>query len=245
MGKLDITKKDWIYLIIITVCVVVIVLMSVLYITKPMDTYDDMSYYDKKCVSFVTQNANLSQGQIVFVGDSITDLYHLDDYYSDLSLATYNRGIGGDVTWGVLNRIQGSVVDLHPTKVVLMIGINDLNGGRSPESIVSNYNAILDILKSDLPTTEVYCMSIIPMNSVINWALPCDVNVRNEQIRNINSDLMTIVNDHGYEYIDLYSQVEDENHSLQSNLTDDGIHLNNNGFAIWTSMIKGKLSTGA
>ena len=48
MKKINFTKKDWIYLIIIIICIVLTVVMSVLYITKPNDTYEDMSYYDKK-----------------------------------------------------------------------------------------------------------------------------------------------------------------------------------------------------
>ncbi len=244
MKNIKFTKKDWIYLTIVLALVVVCSVVSILYISRPKDKQGDMSYYDKKCMSFVLQNANLSQGQIVFVGDSITDLYHLDDYYNDLSLATYNRGISGDVTWGVLNRIKGSVIDLHPAKVVLMIGINDINGGRSAESIVNNYNAILDALKTNLPTTEVYCMSILPMNSAVNWALPYDVSVRNQQIISINADLQTIINAHGYEYIDLFSQVCDENNALINSMSDDGLHLNHNGFVVWTNALKTKLSSG-
>ena len=62
----------------------------------------------------------------MFVGDSITDLYVLDDHYADLPQAVYNRGIGGDTTAGVLARLQVSVLDLQPDVVVLMIGTNDL-----------------------------------------------------------------------------------------------------------------------
>lgn len=226
--------KDYIYLPIILLLIGSIVCMSILW---PNVNSDDKSYYQIKCDSFAVQNANLSKGQIIFIGDSITDLYPLDSYYADLNLATYNRGISGDVTQGVLDRLKVSIYDLNPIKVVLMIGINDLNGGQNNEYVLSNYNNILSNIKQNLPTTSVYCMSILPLGTkILDYGI--DVDVRNTQIIQANTQIQTLCGTLGCNYVNLFDTVCDANNRLQSTLTDDGIHLNANGFAVWTSVLK-------
>ena len=194
------------------------------------------SYYDSKVAAFRAENANFSKDQIVFIGDSITDLYHLNDYYSDLDKATYNRGIGGDTTSGVLKRLDVSLYDIEPSKIVLMIGINDINGYIAESEIVSNYTKILDGIKEHLPTAELYSMSVLPVNS--DLGANYDLNRATSTILSVNSKIKPIVESHSYQYLDLFSQVEDGENHLRKELSDDGIHLNHNGFVIWTDLVK-------
>ena len=196
-------------------------------------------YYDKKVAQFTMENANFSKGQIVFIGDSITDLYHLDDYYQDLPLRTYNRGIGGDVTGMLLKRIQVSLYDLEPTKVVLMIGINDINGGVSTDTILGNYDNILKGIKTKLPSTKVYTMSILPINNDLPDYI--DVDKSTERIISINEEIKTMSSNYSYQYMDLFSLVKDDNDHLKKEYSLDGIHLSEQGFVTWTNLIKPEL----
>ena len=196
-------------------------------------------YYDKKVAQFTMENGNFSKGQIVFIGDSITDLYHLDDYYQDLSLRTYNRGIGGDVTGMLLKRIQVSLYDLEPTKVVLMIGINDINGGVSTDTILENYDNILKGIKTKLPSAKVYTMSILPINSDLPSYV--DVNKSTERILAINEEIKTMATNYSYKYMDLFSLVKDDSNHLKKEYSLDGIHLSEQGFVTWTNLIKPEL----
>ena len=196
------------------------------------------SYYEQKCNSFTVQNLNLSKGQIVFIGDSITDLYPLDNYYTDLSLATYNRGIGGDTTDGVLNRMKVSLYDLSPSKIVLMIGINDVNGGRTNEYILSNYNKILNQIKTNLGSAQVFCMSVLPLNTGIEAYFDRDVSALNNQVMELNFGIKQLALDYSYTFVNLFNEVCSANYELRPELTDDFIHLNANGFQIWTDVLK-------
>ena len=225
--------KDIIYLSIIFALTISLFLAIYIPLAKP-----GITYYGRKCQSFKVQNANLSQGQIVFIGDSITDLYPLDDYYYDLSLATYNRGIGGDVTGGVLNRLQVSLFDLSPSKIVLMIGMNDINGGKTNEQILNNYNQILNQIKTNLPLASVYCMSILPLNEKLLQYVSLDLSVINLRAKNLNDQIQAYAQTLGYNYVDLSSHVQKENGCMDDIFTDDGIHLNANGFALWASILK-------
>ena len=119
-------KLSIIFLAIIAILSIVIVFLGIYtYNFSNPNESDFEKYYKMKTEAFAVNNTNASKGQIVFIGDSITDLCPLDDYYSDLQLATYNRGIGGDTTAGVLKRLDVSALQINPSKVVLLIGAND------------------------------------------------------------------------------------------------------------------------
>ena len=193
-------------------------------------------YYNNHVFAYGVENANLSKGQIVFIGDSITDLYHLDDYYADLDKACYNRGIGGDRTDGVIDRLQVSLYDLEPSEVVLMIGINDLNSGRTVEEVTSLYQAILNGIKEHLPSSKVFTMSILPMNDLLAGYF--DISVQNQKVEQVNTHIAQMASEKGYTYVDLHSQMKDENGKMIASYTDDGIHPNANGYAVWTNLLK-------
>ncbi|MCR5564322.1 MAG: hypothetical protein K6F59_00815 [Gammaproteobacteria bacterium] len=195
-------------------------------------------YYSTKCASFEVQNANLSQGQIIFIGDSITDLFPLDNYFTSLSLATYNRGIGGDVTQGVLDRLKVSLFDLNPSKVVLMIGINDIDSGKTPKQIETNYKKILKKIKDNLPNTEVYCMSIISQHNTIETYTNLRLSYTIPTIMQTNTYIQSLAQEFGYTYVDLFHATCDSDNALIKSYSDDGLHLNANGFEVWSNVIK-------
>lgn len=221
-------------ILVIIALTVAVVILAVNLASKEDTRTDSQKYYDNKCKSYATQNFNLAKGQIVFIGDSITDLYVLDDHYSDLSRATYNRGIGGDTTAGVLKRLKVSLFDIEPSVVVLLIGTNDINGGVDIDLIMERYEAIIDEIYSELPDVELYCMSIIPQNE----DLKLDVAKNTEKILEINPRIKTLVESKGATHIDLFTPLADENNHLKKEYSDDGIHLNTAGLSVWTELIK-------
>ncbi len=239
MNKKRLSIREIIFIIMTTVLTITCVVMGVfLFINqnnkKPSTAFE--KYYQQHVETYKVENANFSQGQIIFIGDSITDLYHLDDYYADLDKAVYNRGIGGDTTQGVIDRLKVSLYDLHPSEVVLMIGINDINTGKSNDYVINHYQIILDNVKTNLPTTKVFTMSILPLNDKLAGAVNVEAN--NNKIVEINTRIQQMAIEKSYTYVDLHSLVKDANGKLIGNYTDDGIHLNGNGFTVWTNLLK-------
>lgn len=233
------TIKDIVYITSTTLLVAGLVTTIVVYnaqlnAKKSQDNFQ--LYYDQKVAAYNVENANYSRGQIVFIGDSITDLYHLNDYYNDLPLATYNRGIGGDTTQGVINRLKVSLYDIAPSEIVLMIGINDLNGGLSSETIVNNYRTIIDGIKTNLPDAKLFTMGIAPLAISFNYG---DILAKNNQIIAINSEIKALSEAKGYTHVNLYDALKrDDENALKEEYTIDGIHLSDAGFAVWTSQVK-------
>ena len=234
-----ITMKDVVYLIVIVLLLASTVTMSVLYAKLKANKKEESapSYYDQKCAAFALENANLSEGQIVFIGDSITDGYHLNNHYNDLPLATYNRGIGGDVTSGVIARLKTSVIDLKPSKVIMMIGINDINSGRTNDEIMTNYKTIINGIQTNLPATQIICQSVLPMDSrVTAWGI--DLPNAIQKIKDLNARIKTYVESKGILFVDLFTHFKDENDQLIPSYSYDGVHPNAEGYDVWTSVLK-------
>src|SRR5690349_7275368 len=84
------------------------------------------------------------QGAVTFVGDSLTGGWkNLAKDFPKLKVA--NRGVGGDVSRGVLFRVKEDVLDLNPKAVVIEIGNNDLTAMGSAADMLSNLTDILAI----------------------------------------------------------------------------------------------------
>ena len=227
-----------IVLFIIAILAALVVILLLRPAQQPDNRTDLQKYYDSKCQSYSVQNVNLAKGQIVFIGDSITDLYILDDHYADLPLACYNRGIGGDTTSGVLDRLQVSLYDLAPSAVVLMIGTNDINGCLEEEDILKRYAQIIDGIRANLPDAQLYCMSIIPQNEQIEEYSHIRIADTTPCIMRLNAGICRLAEEKGAVYLDLFSLIADEDNHLIREYSDDGLHLNPAGLSVWTKLIK-------
>ena len=233
------TIKDIVYLSTIVLLVAALVTVSILYgiFRSKKAKEEQLSYYDQKCAAFALENANYTKGQIIFIGDSITDGYHLNAHYNDLPLAVYNRGIGGDRTSGVYRRLKVSLYDLAPTKVVLMIGINDINLGLTNDEIMINYAGIISEIKANLPAAQIICESVLPMNKIVE-AYGVNLKKATAQIKDLNGRIKTLAEQNGCLFVDLFPHFADENDELIASYSNDGLHPNENGYAVWTSVLR-------
>ena len=233
-------KKYLIHIIYITIILALTVSLIFIIATNLKNDMSDFElYYQNKSLSYTMQNLNASEGQIVFVGDSLTDGYKLDKHYADLDLAVYNRGIGGDTTFGVLGRMGVSIYDIKPSKVVLLIGGNDVNGGVEPDIIIENSLKIVSEIKENLPETEIYFVSMIPQNNDIKIYGDFSAEVHVAKIMEINAEIeKALKNEKNVTYIDLFSLLKDENNLLVKEYSTDGLHLTEKGYEIWTNTLK-------
>ena len=200
---------------------------------------EQLSYYDTKVAQFTNENPSLKKNQIVFIGDSITDGYPLNDYYSDLGKEVYNRGISGDTTEGVINRLKVSLYDIEPSKIVLLIGINDMNMKWEDSRILTNYETILSGIKTNLPNAMVYPLSITPMNKTVEtYAGWINAENANKKAKELNVEIENLANKYSYTYLDLHSKLVDSEGFLSEEYSPDGIHFGSGGFAVWTNLVK-------
>ena len=182
------------------------------------------SYYASKTDIFET--LPIERTDIVFLGNSITEYCNWSELFGMSNIK--NRGIGGDIIKGVINRID-QVVDAQPQKIFLMIGVNDLELGNSVEEILTNYEALVQIIVQKSPSTQLYIQSTLPTRGYPNR--------KNSDIIKINAGIEAIAAKYNSTYIQLFDLFKAQDGKLKTELTYDGLHINGEGYLIWKKVI--------
>lgn len=188
------------------------------------------NHYKQRIQEF--KEAPLSFGDIVFIGNSITE--GGKDWGAKFGVPNVkNRGISGDVTDGVLKRL-GEITYIKPKAVFLLIGINDLFNLHhqkqipSPEYVGNNILKIVSFLHHKTPRTKIYVQTILPTSE----------EYMKEYISTVNSMIQAYEKEGKYKVIDLHSAFLNKQGLLKKELTYDGTHLNEKGYAVWVDKVK-------
>ena len=178
---------------------------------------------------------------IVMFGDSITGNAEWSEWLqSDVA----NRACAGDKVDGLMDRLE-EVVSCNPSKVFLMIGINDLTSGDSEANVAKKIKSLTTRLHEKLPHAKIFLQSIIetnPQSSLLNpeQDAPRFQAALNQKVKNVNSKLSSFANEY-ITYVDLNSKLSNES-GLKAEYTADGIHLNGKGYAAWVKALDQILS---
>lgn len=174
-----------------------------------------------------------TKNEIVFLGNSITDGAEWYELLGNKRIR--NRGISADVTAGILIRLD-AITKLKPSKIFIMIGVNDLSRNMTVSEITANYRTILERIKSESPKTKVYVESVLPVNPATGLAL--NHTNKTELIMELNGKLTELATEFGHTYIDLFSIMADANNHLPRKYSIDGLHLSYEGYRVWTEAIR-------
>src|ERR1700730_1836475 len=104
------------------------------------------------------------ENRVVFFGDSITDIWHLDEYFPGKPYI--NRGIGGQTTPQMLVRFRQDVIDLHPKVVIILAGTNDIAGNTGPmrlEDIEDDFSSLADLARAN--GIKLIYSSVLPVHN--------------------------------------------------------------------------------
>ena len=172
-------------------------------------------------------------GEVIFLGNSITDGCNWTELFSDMRVK--NRGISGDVTEGIINRLD-EVTESDPSKIFIMIGINDLARGMSKKEIFDNYNIIVDKIIAASPKTQIYIESILPVNN--KYGRFEKHYAKADSVVSLNKKLENLAEQKGQTYVDLYSSFINNEEKLKDEFTEDGLHLNGEGYLLWKSLVE-------
>ena len=188
------------------------------------------TYYHQRYTLF--QSLPQTKDEIIFIGNSITDGGEWSELFNDLRIK--NRGISGDISAGVIKRID-EVVNRKPAKVFLMIGVNDLARNISTDSVVKNILLIAGYLKERTPSTIFFVQSILPVNDEFG---KFDGHTNKDvQIKQVNEQLKQKAGEYKYNYIDLYRSFGNDSGKLKSELSNDGLHLKGEGYLLWKHLV--------
>lgn len=161
---------------------------------------------------------------IVMLGNSLTQSCEWSELLQNSKIV--NRGIAGDMTGGLLLRLD-EITQHQPAKIFLMIGVNDLSV-HSLEDILKNYESIVSDILLKTPSTKLYLQSILPVNNQVR-----NSGKSNSDIVFLNKKIENIASENGLVFLNLHPLFLDEEGELNSDLTQDGIHLDASGYLIW------------
>ncbi|MCY7420815.1 MAG: GDSL-type esterase/lipase family protein [Chitinophagaceae bacterium] len=168
---------------------------------------------------------------IIFLGNSLTQNFDVTELLQDLRIK--NRGIYGDHTAGVLNRIT-PILQSKPRKVFIEIGLNDLLHQVPRDTVLRNYEQIIDTLQNG-GGTEVYIQSLLP---IANTGEAADLPHINDDIRYLNEKLKSYALEHKASYVDLYARFSLNGSINPLYFSSDGEHLTGQGYLLWAELVK-------
>jgi len=171
------------------------------------------------------------ENRVVFFGDSITDIWHLDESFPGKPYV--NRGIGGQTTSQMLVRFRQDVINLLPKVVVILAGTNDIAGNSGPisnEDIEANYADFVELAKAN--NVRVVFSSILPVHDYTPQSQDFFAQRPMDRILALNKWLKDYCDKNGLIYLDYFSAVVDDKGMLKRDLADDGLHPNTAGFAV-------------
>jgi lysophospholipase L1-like esterase len=194
----------------------------------------DSTYRPGKYVELVSKfkAEPVEKGEVIFLGNSITAG---TDWSQLLSLPkAKNRGISGDITFGVLERLQ-EVIDRKPAKVFILIGINDISRNIPDELILANYKKMVSRIRAGSKQTQIYFYTLLPVNSSFekfknHYGKDEHILYLNQEIKKLAAKKVTV--------IDLYPAFLDKDNHLRAELTKDGLHLIPEGYQVWKTVLE-------
>ena len=166
----------------------------------------------------------LDSAEFFFLGDSHIEQCEWQELFPEFRCA--NRGIGGETTSGLLSRISFMPAGGRNRRVILQTGINDLISGAEIKQITENYTAILDTLKGRKYRPLVTL--VFPVRYMKNV---------NESVWALNSEIFRICRQKNCQVIQINREIT-RRKLLAEEFTGDGIHLNFQGYQIWSGVIR-------
>lgn len=226
----------------------------------PNDSYEKVGYFsdivaaDNKRKEFDIKNHSIIRNGVkpdfLFIGDSITQYWELNAYFSKGNSLIINRGIEGDNTTYLNKRFSADALQLSPRYCILGIGIND------SIDLEGDYWKLIP----PLPYQDVLSKAIMNISEIITKAkasattlilsslLPIRIEVaqheskRKHYICELNRWLENEAKKENLIYINYYpAAVYPGTNKLLDNITYDGLHPNARGYEIMSNILKSTL----
>ena len=187
--------------------------------------------WDKDIAAFEAQDRTNPppKGAILFIGSSSIRLWKT--LAEDLpEHKVINRGFGGSQIDDSVHFVDRIVVPYQPKRIVMYAGGNDINGGKTPERVASDFKAFVAKVHAKLPETKISYISIA--GNPARWAQVERVKEANKLTREFTTT------DKRLSFIDVFPHMMGKDGMpLPEIFVDDRLHMNEKGYAIWKRVI--------
>lgn len=179
-------------------------------------------YYKHK-VSQFSMLKQESKSKIMMLGDSITDEGRWSELWGEV---VQNRGISGDTTDGVIDRLHTSSKTIE--ELYIMIGVNDIMRGAKAEKVFDNYKKIIHFFQKKGIKITIQSTLYIGDSRKENF---------NIEVEKLNISLEKFAKDNSINFVDL-NRVFAPKQVLEDRFTEDDLHLNGEAYRIWVDILK-------
>ena len=202
------------------------------------DDYGELARYREANAKLAPPPAG--ENRVVFFGDSITDIWPLDQYFPGKPYV--NRGISGQTTPQMLVRFRQDVIDLHPKVVVILAGTNDIAGNTGPmrnEDIEANLSSMAELARAH--GIHVVLSSLLPVHNYTERSKDFFAQRPMSRILELNTWLKGYCAKNDIVYLDYFPALVDDKGLMKKDLADDGLHPNAAGYKIMAPMAEGAI----
>jgi lysophospholipase L1-like esterase len=166
---------------------------------------------------------------VLFIGSSSIRLWKTAESFPDLPVI--NRGFGGSVVADSLHFADRIILKYRPRVIVFYAGDNDIAAGMSPREVFDDIQAFVDLIHKRLPATRIIFLAIKPSRARWeHWPKMQEANALVAALAEKNDQL---------EYVDTTTPMLGPDGQPRRELfLDDGLHLNENGYATWNTVLE-------
>lgn len=175
-----------------------------------------------------------AKNSVVFMGDSITEFWKTTSPDFFTSNPFIDRGISGQTTPQMLIRFNQDVIQLKPSTVVILAGINDIAENTGPitlEAIFDNIESMAELAKTN--RIKVVLCSVLPSNHFY-WNPKIEPA---DKVIALNKMIQDYAKKNKIPFVDYYSAMVDDKKGLQKKYGEDGVHPNVTGYKKMESIL--------
>jgi lysophospholipase L1-like esterase len=174
------------------------------------------------------------QDATLCIGSSSMRMWHPNLARDLAPLTVIPRGFGGSTMYDVLHYAPRIVLPGRPRTILLYEGDNDIDFGVTPAAFMATFQAFVALVARELPATRIFVISIKP--SGLRWAKWPAMREANDLLRAACETNPSLT------YIDVAPHLLGEDGLPDDGLfLEDRLHLNEEGYAVWSRVVAGVL----
>lgn len=201
--------------------------------TSSAQDWANLNRYQKE--NSILKVPSSKEHRVVFMGNSITEVWLQQRPEFFANKAYVNRGISGQTTSQMLLRFRQDVINLKPSLVVILAGINDIAGNTGPATTEMIFDNIVSMAElSKVNNIKVILCSVLPATE-FSWRKGIEPA---EKIIKLNTLLKNYAQEHNLVYVDYHAKMTDTSNGLKKELGSDSVHPNIAGYMVMEPLLE-------
>ena len=143
-----------------------------------------------------------------------------------------NRGFGGSEMSDLVYFADKLILPYRPKQIFIYEGDNDISNGKTSDEILSDASKLLALIRDRL-SRKTRVLFISPKPSMLRWSLKDKYEAFNQKLK-----VWTKRNKY-VTFVDVWTPMLEGDGTVRQDLfMEDGLHMNEKGYAIWIRVIE-------